>query len=721
MSDFVLEVFSEEVPSILQKDSAVNLNKISLEVLRKNGLMFDEKNVKSLVSHRRLVLIIGDLLKEQMVPAIRKIGPKVDSSEQSIKGFLKSFNINEISDLQKITQDNAEYYCFNKEASKVKTDEIIKKSLPQILTKMVNIFPKLMRWDVEGDSIQPKWIRPVRNILSIFDNQIIEFSYFGLFSSNFTFASDLKTKIVITNASEYEKILKENLIIIDQVKRKKIIIDQLNQNVKENELELVEDPEKSTLYDEVSGLCEYPTILSGKIDQKFMSLPEIALISTLKNNQKYFCVRKKGDLSANFLFVANVVIDEKNRQKIINDNEKIVNARLSDIEFFVNEDLKKSLKSRTEELKKVVFHQKLGSIHDKTQRMANFCKSLSLFIPHCKLSSVDLLIDLCKADLTTKLVAEMPELQGKVGSFYAEKQNFDREISSAIYEHYLPIGVNSKLPSTSLGVLLSIADKIDSIVGFFLANEKPTSSKDPYALRRAVLGIIRIILENNILFPLKILIEKSLNCYPPQLQKKLLLSKEGGQQINFYQIRKDLIDEIVKFFIERLKIYLKENEFIKSDIINSVMDNYLLNSDKNSDIFALTKKIRFLNEFIQNKENHNIILLYKRSANILIIEEKKDKKTYQAKPSRLIFKTKYEKLLYRKIKEILPKFRKMINLADFENAFQMLKTLEISLSAFFNHVVVNDDNQDVRENRLLLLSRVRLLFNLVADFSRIEI
>ncbi|MBM3579870.1 MAG: glycine--tRNA ligase subunit beta, partial [Alphaproteobacteria bacterium] len=315
--------------------------------------------------------------------------------------------------------------------------------------------------------------------------------------------------------------------------------------------------------------------------------------------------------------------------------------------------------------------------------------------------------DLCKVDLTTKAVAELPDLQGKIGSFYAFKQQEDKKIIAAIYEHYLPLGPNSDLPQTALGTTLSIADKIDAIVGFFLADEKPTSSRDPYALRRAALGIIRIGLAHNIAFPIRVLVEKSLSSYRTKLSK--------GARIG-------LIEEVIKFVVERLKIYLRENEKLGADVVNLVINQYISDLERHKlvDILYLARKTKFLHDFVNDVKYQNLILLYKRSTNILAIEENKDGRSYSGKPSRLALKSKYESVLYRCIKQISTDFRKLIRKREFVSAFSLLDILELPLTNFFANILVNDENKDARENRLLLLSMIRDLFNEVGDLSRVE-
>jgi glycyl-tRNA synthetase beta chain len=712
MSDFLLEIFSEEIPAKMQKAAAENFLQIATEVLAKNNLNLAADQIKTFITPRRLVLYIYRLDEFQISPATKRVGPKLTADKKAIEGFLRSAGLKSESELEQI--DGA--YVFNKPESKIKTAEILKNSIPQILNKMVNAWPKLMRFDVEGLGVQPKWIRPIRNIACMFGSEIIDVEFAGLKSNKFTFGRSFEPK-EITNAAHFEEILEDDFIILNHEKRKDKMIAEIRKIKFDLELDLIDDVEKSSLFDELVGLCEWPTALVASIDAKFLDLPDEVLILTLRSNQKYLCLKKKdGALATQFIFISNAVINENNRTKIIADNEKVVRARLWDAEFFMHEDIKVPLISRVDDLKKIVFHQKLGSLFEKKDRLNSLTKFLSIFIPHCELSLAERASDLCKVDLTTKAVGELPELQGKIGSFYALQQKEDKKIVAAIYEHYLPIGQASELPQTPLGIALSIADKIDSIVGFFLADEKPTSSKDPYALRRAALGIIRISFQHNIAFPIRNLIEKSLNSYPPKLQKELF-----GE--NFAKSKKDLIEEIIKFFIERLKGYLKDNEKVNSDVINVVMNEYLSNLDshKTIDILYLTKKIKFLDNFVKSSTDKNLIALYKRAANILAIEERKDGRKYDMKPSRLALRTKYEVVLNSRIKQVLKDFSKLITKGEFETAFKLLHVLEAPLTHFFDNVVVNDADKGARENRLLLLSQIRGLFNQVGDLSKIEI
>ncbi len=713
MTDFILEIFSEEIPARMQKNSAENFLKIAQEVFTKNNLNFDEDSIKVFISPRRLSLILKNLDEEQIQNAQKKIGPKLGSDPRAIEGFLKSTGKNKLEDLQIVDG----FYVFNKLESKIKTAEIIASCLPIIMQKMQNSWQKLMRYDVDKIGNQAKWIRPIRGIVALFGEQIINFNFAFIQAKNISFDKN-GNQILINNAKDYEHILQKNNILIDQNERKKKILQNLNKITQENYLKLPDNFEKSNFFEELVGLCESPEVLVGEIDNKFLELPNEALILTLQSNQKYICCTDfDGKFSSKFLFIVDCEINENNIKKIIADNEKIMRARLADLEFFIDEDLKHHLSDYVVKLQKIIYHQKIGTIFEKVERLKEMAKFLSIFVPHCEIGLIDRSVDLAKADLATKAVAELPELQGRFGSFYAIKQLENHKISEAIYEHYLPDGASSPTAKSPLGITLAIADKIDTLVGFFLVDERPTSSKDPFALRRCALGIIRTSHQHNIAFPIRILVERSLKSYPPKLLKQYI----SNEKKDFFELKKKLIEEIVRFIVERLKVYLKEQEQVRQDVINVVMNAYLesIESHKSVDILYLIKKIKFLDNFLSNDDHKRLIDLYKRSINILKIEEKKDNKKYQGRPSVLGFKSKYEKLLYRRIKQISRDYYKFINKAEFEKAFALLAVVETPLDHFFEHVLVNDVDNYARENRLILLAMIRDLFDEVGDLSEV--
>lgn len=718
MADFLLEIFSEEIPARMQKNAQENFKKIAIEQLQKSHLEFDETKLECFITPLRMILTISDLKNTQQTKSQKKIGPKISANPKAIEGFLKSNNLTKVEQLQ-IQED---YYCFQSLAQEIATQNILQNALLVILQKMQNSWHKSMIWDVEHQVFQPRWIRPIRNLLCLFNDDILDIEFAGLKSNSQTFLGlDFVKAINIKNKQHYFENLKSNFLLFDSNQRKEIIIKQIKDVKLKHNIEIVQNVEDSNLLDEIVGLCEKPMVLMGSFDKKFLELPDEVIILTLQNNQKFFCCRNHdGSLSNIFMFVINKNYPqiESNLDKIIADNERLVKARLSDAEFFINEDLKQNLESRIDNLKKIIFQSELGSLFDKSQRVKNLAKILAVFVPHCEISLIDRTCELLKTDLSTKAVAELPELQGKIGSFYALKQKEDNKIAMAIYEQYLPTG-NFDIPQTALGISIALADKIDNLVGFFLVNEKPTSSKDPFALRRAVVGILKIAIKYDLALPIRVLIEKSLNNFPPKLLKKYLIQED----LNFYEARKKLIEEIVFFVIERMRSYLRDSDQIRSDVLNVVIDEYLSDFDAHKfvDIIYLRKKIIFLNKFVNDHSNQNIIELYKRSANILAIEEKKDNCKYDSKPSILGLKTKYEKILYRRIKQVNKEFKKMMISAEFEKALSLLHILDVPLKNFFDNVVVNDQDKGLRSNRLLLLSRLRLLFLQFGDLSKINI
>lgn len=613
---FVLELFCEEIPAKMQKSAAENFAKVAFEVFQKNNLLSQQNDIKSFISPRRMVLMIENLSPNQIQASQKKVGPKIDAQEKAIEGFLKSNGLKAVDELEIVDG----FYIYNKKENANKTIDILAFSLPIILQKMQNYWPKIMRYDI-SENIQVKWVRPIRSILALLENEIVNFNFAGLDAGNLSY-DKFNNKLQVINAHEYDKIMVKNNIIYNQNLRKKIIYEQILTVSNDNNIKPLIDFENSVFFDEIVGLCEYPTVLVGNIDNKFLELPSEALILTLQNNQKYICCKDfNGNFSSKFIFICDCIINEKNRPKIIHDNEKIMRARLSDLEFFVHEDLQKPLIENVYKLKNIVHHQKIGSIYDKIERFKELAKFLSVFIPHCDITLVDRAVELAKVDLCLKAVGELPELQGYFGSFYAYKQLENHKIVEAIAEHYLPSGANSKLPQTPLAVALSIADKIDNIVSFFLVGQKPTSSKDPYGLRRNALGLIRMSHHHQISLPIRILVERCLKTFNPKILKNFL----GDDKKKFFELKKVLIEEIILFVLERLKTYLHDQENIRTDILNLVIGNYQKNlvNEKTFDVLFIIKMAKFFNEFIVNQKNENLIELYKRVINILNIEEKK--------------------------------------------------------------------------------------------------
>lgn len=716
MAEFLIEIYSEEIPAKMQAKAVLSFKQIFSDFFTKQNIKFNPDQLKSFISPKRLILLASDLEEFQIIAAAKKNGPKIDADPKAIEGFLKSIGVSSINELGK-TETN---YYFDQKENKISTAQILQNNLPALLQKMSTSWPKTMKWKEDQTQL---WIRPIRNILCIFNGKSIVFEFAGIKSNSTSRGHFLDNDIFeVYNFNQYKNYLEDASIIFDEGKRKKIILEKIQEICTEfNCVPSEELDDNNPLLNEVVGLTEYPEVLLGKIDDEFMYLPPEILILTIKLNQKYFCLKnKKSDLMPYFIFVSNVKANEKTKEKIIADNGKVVKARLNDARFFIEEDLRMPLLSRLESLKKIIFHEKLGSVYEKSKRLETLCEFISIWVPYADLSLAHDLAKMAKCDLNTKAVAEFTELQGIIGGHYARIQKYNPEIYQAISEHYLPLGPNSKLPETPLGSLLSIADKIDTICGLFLINEKPTSSKDPYALRRAVLGIIRILINRKVSLPLKIVIDKALNIYQSKVIKEIY-SDKTSKEIN--EIKHKLTLEIIDFFAERLKAFLKDTWNIKTDVINEIFTTDLLSikDDEKSDLMVLANKAKFIDEFISNPSNSEVIALYKRAANIVAIEEKKDQVKYNEHASSGLLENKYEELLYKKIKHITPEIHKLTKKNKYDEAFILLNDLQHPLTYFFDHVVVNTEEKNLRINRLLILASIRDLFDGIFNFSKVEV
>ncbi len=709
MAELLIEIYSEEIPARMQQKAAEDWRKIFEEFLTKQNVKFAKESLKTFITPRRLVLLVENLDAQQLSPAVNKIGPKTDAPTQAIQGFLKSVGVDDVSKLEKIARDNGEYYFFKTPEIKINTLEILTKNLAQLLQKMASTWPKSM--DLIDLEKQSNWVRPIRNILAIFNNQILNFEFANQKSNNQTFGHLLagKKPLQITDFADYKQKLEENFVILDWSARREIIVN----GISKIEASLVE--KNSKLIDEITGLVEYPQVLVGKIDDQFTGLPQEVLELTIKLHQKAILLSNQ---SLGFIFVSNIKANELDTAKIIADNEKVVRARLSDAKFYIEEDLKSSFKKRAELLKNIIFHKKLGSLYYKTKRLEFLNKLIVIWVPQANLLMAERLADLAKNDLTTKTVAELPELQGVIGKYYAKIQGEPEEISSAIAEQYLPTGQNSQLPKTPLGIVLAISDKIDTICSLFLADEKPTASKDPFALRRAALGIIKILFENQISLPLKIVVDKAISNFPAKILKEIYPDKNNSE---IKDIKRKLSAEIIQFFIERNKAYLKDQYLLRADVINQVFENLALEENhKEYNPLVLSQKAVFIHNFVADNSNLAVIELYKRAANIVAIEEKKDGKEYSGKVSIIALKSKYEKLLYKRTKIAANVVKKALKHNDYKVAFAALSELEFPIKSFFDNIDVNCENKNFRANRLLILARIRNLFNQMCDFSKIS-
>ena len=685
---FTFELYCEEIPAKMQDYALKQFKQTASEILQKNQLNFQEQNLLTHITCNRLILILTNLSTQQTKESVKKIGPNITANQSAIAGFLKA---NQLSDVSQLTIEN-NFFVYQSLVQNLDTAKIIAKSIPAILQKMQNVWQKSIKMPNHPQCTNI-WVRPVRNLLAMFKNEVVDFNFFNL-STNNIINIDKFQQIKLNSASEYLDILQQQQIIFSLDARINFISAQLQILAEKYHLTLIQD---QALLLEVAGLTEKIAVLSAEIQPHFLSLPPEALIVTLKNNQKYFlALDAENKISKHFFFTTNQ-LNTNYQQKIILDNQKVVNARLSDLKFFIEEDLKQPLINYLDQLKNITFHQDLGSVFAKTQRMLDLAKFMAVFITHCKLNHIQLACDLAKCDLATKAVAEMPELQGKIGAFYAKKQQQNPEIVEAIEQHYLPNSVNSPLPNSPLAINLSLSDKLDSLVGFFLINQKPTSSKDPFALRRQALGIIKIIWHHNLSIPLELVLKRSLNNFPSKIfnqQKQMKACK------NFQSI---IIEDIKLFLIERLKFFLKDQLNVSVHLIE-----WFLSRQSKLNISSTVNNILLLNDFLNNQDSQNLLNAYKRAINLLNPDFSKLHFVSKVKCQLNI-----EKELHKQTKQLLKPIKNALQQPNLNDILKLLNNIGDVLQDFLNQVTINDSNAKAKQQKLLLLGNAVFIISQV--------
>lgn len=658
MSELLLELFSEEIPAFMQKDAEEGYLNIFTKIFEENEIF---AKIQVFSGPRRITLYATHLPKVTLPKEIEIKGPITEATEAAINGFCKAHNTSKLELSTKLI-NNQLYYFYIKKVE----ERQIKEILPEIIVEAINKYSwaKSMFW---GD-YKIKWIRPLRNILCIFDGEILPLQFRHLAANNVTFGHRLtdNKKLEVTDFEDYKTKLTENYVILERLKREEIIKNGLLEQANAHNLNIKED---LRLIEEVAGLSEFPVVLCGAIPQNFLKLPKEVLISSMRTHQKYFFLFDRSEnFAPYFLFVSNGQF--ANSKLVVQGNEKVLSARLSDALYFYKQDISKTLEANLEKLVAVTFHTKLGSLKEKVERITNICKYID---PDNK----DLITaaKLCKSDLVSEMVGEFPELQGIMGYYYAKHENLNEEIDVAIRDHYKPQGLSDSVPVGN-AALLAIADKLDSLVGLMIAGEAPTGSGDPYALRRQVLGIIRIIIENKLELNLNNLIDFSLKLYSSDKDKDLIIS----------------------FFEERAKFYFK-NEYDIS-LINAVLDLNLAN---------IKFKLDALKEFLEKEDGKQLLNAYKRASNILGSQNIDG----AVEPS--LFNTQPEKELF----EVTQKLSLQIVDKDYDKALNLLQNLLTPITSFFDNVLVNDSDPKIAKNRLLILQDVCKLFHKIAKFNRL--
>ncbi|HKF74341.1 MAG TPA: glycine--tRNA ligase subunit beta [Stellaceae bacterium] len=693
MADYLLELLTEEIPARMQARASESLSRSFGEWLAVGRLEYTR--IRSYVTPRRLVLVVEGLSEAQPDSVEERRGPRVGAPENAVQGFLKSAGLSSIDECVKRDTGKGVFYFALLNLAGRPTTEV----LPEFVKSTVHGFdwPKSMRFP----AAPYRWVRPINSVLSLFDGKVLPLDLGKIPVGHTTIGHRFLApqRIPIKDFKDYKEKLDRAYVILDPEARRKKIAEALEKTARNVQLTLKHDP---PLLDEVVGLVEHPIVLVGNIDPALMALPPEVLTASMRAHQKYFAlVDGKGDLAPKFLVVSNMVARDGGKA-IVAGNERVLRARLSDAQFFWDQDRKIKLEDWAQKLRERTFYVGLGDMRQKSARMSSLAIRL---IPasgggltdDVKASRAALL---AKADLSTGMVGEFPELQGVIGRYYALKDGEHHDVAHAIGEHYAPLGPNDICPSAPISVAVSLADKIDSLVGFFGIAEKPTGSKDPFALRRAALGVIRLIVENKLRIALKPVLTAAYDRY-----SGVVWTITSAERV---------AADLLAFFADRLKVHLREKG-VRHDLITAV---FTLGDE--DDLVRLLARVAALGKFLKSDDGANLLVAYRRAANIVRIEEKKDGRSYDGPVRREALEMPEEGTLAERLEVATAKAKIALDKEAFDEAMTALAGLRAPVDEFFDRVTVNTDKPELRENRLRLLSEIRATLNRVADFSQIE-
>jgi len=722
--ELLLELLSEEIPARMQPRAIADLTGLLRDKLASAEI--PATNLRGYVTPRRLAIIADGIPGVQPDRTVERRGPRVGAPQPAIEGFLRSARLTAIEQLEIRDTGRGEFYFVRKHHPGRPAAEV----LPEVIRGAMAELPwtKSMRYPASS----LRWVRPLTSIVCLFDGEVLRLPLERVPVDRTTRGHRFLSpgEICVGNAADYIARLGEAGVVLDQDCRKEMIRRGLEDAVAAEGLSLKRDPE---LLDEVTGLVEFPVVLAGAIDAEFMTLPPEVLATAMRTHQKYFsCVQTDGTPAPRFLFVANNVAADGGTT-IIAGNERVLRARLADARFFWDQDRKTPLAARVEALKNRVFHANLGDLFFKAERMAALAEFLSPYV-RSESQRASRAAWLAKADLSTGMVGEFPELQGVMGRYYATNDGEEPDVVNAIAEHYKPLGPNDTCPASPASVVVALADKIDSLVGFFGINEKPNGSRDPFALRRAALGVIRLILENQLRLPLTDAFCRSFETW----RQALLINPLSPRFIGVGSLKIiDPTDELLEFVAERLKVHLREQS-VRHDLIAAVVANPLapgsqlpseitaLVFDKSpvrapeDDLVRLIARVEALSTFLETEDGANLLVAYRRAANIIAIEERKDGVAYNAGVDPALLQRAEEQELFDRLGKTVARVETLLAREDFTEAMAELAQLRGPVDEFFEKVTVNTDEPKLRENRLRLLSRIRATMNRVADFSQIE-
>ena len=717
MPQLLLELFSEEIPARMQKRAEEDLAKAFGEKLKAAGL--DAKAIKTFSSPRRIGLFIDDLPAKAADVNEERKGPRVGSPEQAIQGFLKGAGLASIDQAQIVEDKKGSFYVAKIERAGRATPAIVQEIVPEIVRAFP--WPKSMR----SQSSDLHWVRPLHNICCVFDGKAVKIAVEGVGSEAVTWGHRFHAPeaLPVTSAADHASKLRGAKVLIERDERKTIILEQAKKLCAAKGLELVED---IGLLEEVAGLVEWPVVLLGDMDPDFLMLPDEVIRLSMRTHQKYFAVRdpKKNGLAPHFIVVANIEAKDAGKA-IAAGNARVLSARLSDAQFFWKVDTATPLftEERKAKLEKIVFHQKLGSVWDKVERVRALAEEL------CAVTGADKKLvreaaALCKMDLVTETVGEFPELQGQVGRQLSVLTKGNHEsVAAAIEDHYRPLGPNDRVPTDKVAVTLALADKLDTLTGFYAIDEKPTGSSDPFALRRAALGLISILRVNGLSLHIDVARVAFISkLYPEDLFLEHERDVPGGSVRSSVKKNHRLQFELLTFLQDRLKVQLRD-QGVRHDLVDAVLAPNPVTNEYDDDLVRIVARVEALDAFLKTEDGANLLAGYKRAANILAAEEKKGKWSAeeakgQVDVSKLVEPA--EKALSEALEKALPAARAAVEKEEFAAAMKALSGLRAPVDAFFEKVMVNADDPMLRRNRLLLLSRLREALSAVADFSKIE-
>jgi glycyl-tRNA synthetase beta chain len=697
MPDLLLELFSEEIPARMQAKAAEDLRRMVTDKLVAEGLVYE--GAKAFATPRRLALTVHGIPARQADLKEERRGPRVGGADAAIQGFLKATGLPSISEAKIQPDKKGDFYIALIEKKGRDTIDVLAEMLPVIVRTFP--WPKSMRWGARSvKSSSLSWVRPLHAITATFgleteEPDVVKFDVDGIAAGQTTFGHRFMapSAISVRRFEDYEEKLLQAKVVLDPDRRKDTIVTDAKQLAFAQGFELVED---QALLDEVAGLVEWPVVLMGTFDQDYLAIPGEVIRATIRNNQKCFVVSdpKTGKLTNKFIVTANIEASDGGKV-IVAGNERVIRARLSDAKFFYETDLKAKLEDRLPKFEQIVFHEKLGTQAARIKRIEALAAEIAPLVG-ADVARATRAAHLAKADLLTEVVGEFPELQGLMGKYYAQAQGEDASVAAASEEHYKPQGPNDRVPTDPVSVAVALADKIDTLVGFWAIDEKPTGSKDPYALRRAALGVIRLIVENKLRLPIQ---------------------KAANSAIAGLSVKSDtasLPSDLLSFFADRLKVQLRE-QGARHDLVDAVFS--LGGQD---DLLLVVRRVEALGTFLDSDDGKNLLAGTKRASNILAIEEKRDKRTFDGEPVPALYSLPEEKALADVIDLVKVEASVAVMNEDFASAMSFMATLRPAVDAFFDKVKVNDDNPKVRENRLKLLNEIRSATRAVADFSKIE-